>query len=153
MPWYLSMAMQVIVRIPVTMAVVCTKGTVLQTTTPAGDKQGGRINDSWGLTSHRCFRQRFGRALFVQRGGYLSSDDLILKHRDERTKRENSQQKNLVISPSAITFQNKDKVKKTKNCTGYPLTPEFPVTAQGAHVVTAFGRRSRRERARGHWEF
>lgn len=34
-PWYLSMAMQVIVRIPVTMAVVCTKGTVLQTRTPA----------------------------------------------------------------------------------------------------------------------
>lgn len=40
-PWYLSMAMQVIVRIPVTMAVVCTKGTVLQTTTPAGHKEGG----------------------------------------------------------------------------------------------------------------
>lgn len=35
-PWYLSMAMQVIVRMPVTMAVVCTKGTVLQTRTPAG---------------------------------------------------------------------------------------------------------------------
>lgn len=36
MPWYLSMAMQVIVRMPVTMAVVCTKGTVLHTRTPAG---------------------------------------------------------------------------------------------------------------------
>lgn len=35
MPWYLSMAMQVIVRMPVTMAVVCIKGTVLQTSTPA----------------------------------------------------------------------------------------------------------------------
>lgn len=39
MPWYLSMAMQVIVRMPVTMAVVCTKGTVLQTRTPADKKQ------------------------------------------------------------------------------------------------------------------
>lgn len=39
MPWYLSMAMQVIVRMPVTMAVVCTKGTVLQTRTPAGEKK------------------------------------------------------------------------------------------------------------------
>ena len=42
MPWYLSMAIQVIVRMPVTMAVVCTKGTVLQTRTPARKKQ------TWG---------------------------------------------------------------------------------------------------------
>lgn len=40
MPWYLSMAMQVIVRMPVTMAVVCTKGTVLQTRTPVGKSKG-----------------------------------------------------------------------------------------------------------------
>lgn len=41
MPWYLSMAMQVIVRMPVTMAMVCTKGTVLQTRTPA-ERNGGQ---------------------------------------------------------------------------------------------------------------
>lgn len=40
MPWYLSMAMQVIVRMPVTMAVVCTNGTVLQTRTPAERNEG-----------------------------------------------------------------------------------------------------------------
>lgn len=39
MPWYLSMAMHVMVRMPVTIAVVCTKGTVLQTRTPAGNKK------------------------------------------------------------------------------------------------------------------
>ncbi len=33
-PWYLSTAMQVIVRMPVTIAVVWTKGTVLHTNTP-----------------------------------------------------------------------------------------------------------------------
>lgn len=36
-PWYLSMAMHVMVRMPVTMAVVCTKGTVLHTKTPAAN--------------------------------------------------------------------------------------------------------------------
>ena len=50
MPWYLSMAMQVMVRMQVTMAVVCTKGTVLQTRTPAGKLEGWRkevVSSSW----------------------------------------------------------------------------------------------------------
>lgn len=51
MPWYLSMAMQVIVRMPVTMAVVWTKGTVLHTTTPVGDKHGGGQKESRDLRS------------------------------------------------------------------------------------------------------
>lgn len=48
MPWYLSMAMQVIVRIPVTIAVVCTKGTVLHTRTPI------ERNEQMNLNNRHC---------------------------------------------------------------------------------------------------
>lgn len=61
MPWYLSMAMQVIVRMPVTMAVVCTKGTVLQTRTPANkaNKTKGLKNEVLGNSRKHAFLGNF----------------------------------------------------------------------------------------------
>lgn len=74
MPWYLSMAMQVIVRMPVTMAVVCTKGTVLQTRTPAGKKQRDDSMRYCETTEKHAFVLKYAsRLLFDQRWGTEAS--------------------------------------------------------------------------------
>lgn len=62
-PWYLSIAMQVIVRMPVTMAVVCTKGTVLQTRTPAGSTE-RRYNEVLRNSKH-AFKFKYTLTLLL----------------------------------------------------------------------------------------